>query len=72
VSGDTCDYAEDIAGVIVTCINPVAVDIRWEWRVPMDHPTSGGLCELHFVRGSQQIADDPDIVYESIQVRRRQ
>jgi len=69
----TCDYTVDSEHGPVGCLAPAVMEVRWRWRPGFDASglvTAGAMCEGHIFIACQELAEDPDVVYESIQMRR--
>jgi hypothetical protein len=71
----TCDFAEMKDEGVVYCLAPPVIDIRWRWRELQPgrpHLDGGSMCAGHWMLACEQLAADPEIERESIQVMRRE
>jgi hypothetical protein len=70
----TCEYAwMETPGQPIFCLAPVEFSVRWHWLVPQKGRPEwdgGQMCSAHIFIACQQLADDPEVEYESIQLMR--
>jgi hypothetical protein len=73
VSEQTCDYAWMSEAGPMFCLAPATFSVRWHWLNPQpDRPEwdGGRMCEGHVMTACQELGEDADVEYESIQLMR--
>jgi hypothetical protein len=66
-----CHFAhEGDDGKPVRCPASAEFEVRWRWADGT--PDNGTMCLLHIFIACQQLAEDPDIEADSVQLRRRE